>query len=204
MADVLKAVDDCLAWWSERADVILVEGVGGLLCPLAEGATIADLAIALDYPLVIVGHRGLGTLNHTLLTVEAARSRGLRIAGVILNGARPSIDPIAENSNAEELALRLGGVAILADWPHVEGLTAVSGSATRPPHPNPPPQGGRGPEKDGLSLASDSLPPCGGGLGWGGEDSATTEISGTAQRSVAPEGSDWYDLVKPSRHALEG
>jgi dethiobiotin synthetase len=122
MADVLRSLADGLAWWRERAEVMVVEGVGGLLCPLAEGATVADLAIALDYPLVIVAHRGLGTLNHTLLTVEAARSRGLRVAGLILNGARPTTDPIVEATNSEELALRLGDVAILADWPHQDGF----------------------------------------------------------------------------------
>jgi dethiobiotin synthetase len=118
MSEVESAVIEALAWWSDRADVMIVEGVGGLLCPIAEGATVADLAILLDYPVLIVAHRGLGTLNHTLLTVEAARSRGLRVAGVILNGPRPSTDPIAEATNAGELAIRLGGVAILADWPH--------------------------------------------------------------------------------------
>jgi len=118
MGRVVEAVSDCLDWWKSRADVMVVEGVGGLLCPLAERATVADLAIFLDYPLLIVAHRGLGTLNHTLLTVEAARSRSLRIAGVILNGARPEEDPIVEGTNAEELAIRLGGLAILAEWEH--------------------------------------------------------------------------------------
>jgi dethiobiotin synthetase len=117
-ARVVEVVADGLDWWESRADAMVVEGVGGLLCPLAEGATVADLAIALDYPLLIVAHRGLGTLNHTLLTVEAARSRALRIAGIVLNGARPTEDPIAEESNADELARRLGDVAILAEWPH--------------------------------------------------------------------------------------
>jgi dethiobiotin synthetase len=120
MNEVRRQVAESLAWWSERTDVMVIEGVGGLLCPLADGTTVADLAIDLDYPLLIVAHRGLGTLNHTLLTVEAAVSRGLRIAGVVLNGARPTTDPLAEDSNAEELALRLGSVAILAEWPHLE------------------------------------------------------------------------------------
>jgi dethiobiotin synthetase len=118
MDEVSRVVAECLDWWKSRADVMVVEGVGGLLCPLAERATVADLAVFLDYPLLIVAHRGLGTLNHTLMTVEAARSRSLRVAGVILNGARPTTDPIAEASNAEELAIRLDGVAILADWCH--------------------------------------------------------------------------------------
>jgi dethiobiotin synthetase len=118
MGRVVEAVTECLDWWQSRAEVIVVEGVGGLLCPLAEGATVADLAIFLDYPLLLVAHRGLGTLNQTLLTVEAARSRSLRIAGIILNGARPAEDPIVEGTNAEELAIRLGGLAILAVWEH--------------------------------------------------------------------------------------
>ncbi len=118
MERVIEAMDAALEWWRDRAEVMVVEGVGGLLCPIAEGTTVADLATRLDYPLVIVAHRGLGTLNHTLLTVEAARTRGLRIAGVILNGARPSVDPVVEGLNAEELSRRLDGVAILADWEH--------------------------------------------------------------------------------------
>ena len=121
MASLIDSVAASLAWWESRAEVVVVEGVGGLLCPIAEGATVADLAIALDLPLLVVAHRSLGTLNHTLLTVEAAQSRSLRIAGVVLNGARPTVDPIAEATNAEELARRLGGVAILADWPHFDG-----------------------------------------------------------------------------------
>ena len=106
-------------WRSARdVEVMVVEGVGGLLCPLAEGITVADLAVRLDYPLVVVARRGLGTLNHTLLTVEAALSRSLRVAGVVLNGAEPTADPIAEATNPPELARRLGPVPILAELSH--------------------------------------------------------------------------------------
>jgi dethiobiotin synthetase len=113
---VLTAASEALAWWAEQgADVMVIEGVGGLLCPLAEGATVADLAIALDYPLAIVARRGLGTINHTLLTVEAARLRGLRIAGIVLNGAEPSSHGLAEQTNSEELARRLPDVPVLAN-----------------------------------------------------------------------------------------
>jgi uncharacterized protein with NAD-binding domain and iron-sulfur cluster len=72
------------------------------------------------------------------------------------------------------------------------GVTAVSGGATRTPHPNPPPQGGRGPEKDSRTLASDSLPPCGGGSGWGGEDMAPPEKTGTSQGRSTPDGQGQY------------
>jgi len=85
--------------------VLLVEGVGGLLCPLTEQETVADLARALGLPLVIVARRSLGTLNHTLLTLEAAASRGLPVAGVVVNETnRP--DTLAEETNVEELRRR--------------------------------------------------------------------------------------------------
>lgn len=109
-------------WRAARgAEVMVVEGVGGLLCPIAERTTVADLAARLDYPLVVVARRGLGTLNHTLLTVEAALSRSIRVAGVVLNGAEPTSDPVAEATNPGELARWLGPVPILADLPHEPG-----------------------------------------------------------------------------------
>ncbi|MDO9354870.1 MAG: dethiobiotin synthase [Solirubrobacteraceae bacterium] len=65
--------------------VVVVEGAGGLLVPIDDDAVnMADLASELDLPLVIAGHPGLGTINHVLLTLEAARSRALQIAGVVL------------------------------------------------------------------------------------------------------------------------
>lgn len=117
-ADIERATTEALDWWAGRADVMVVEGVGGLLCPLAEGSTVADLAVALDYPLLVVARRGLGTLNHTLLTVEAARHRGLRLAALVLNSPEPETGSAAESTNAVELARRLPGVAIVAEVPH--------------------------------------------------------------------------------------
>jgi len=140
-------VESALAWWSGRADVMVVEGVGGLLCPLAEGTTVADLAVFLDYPLLVVARRGLGTLNHTLLTVEAATLRGLRVAGVVLNSPEPEDGSVAEATNAGELARRLPGVAILAELPHdrnrnpvlPDPLRAVDWyERARPPRPRGP------------------------------------------------------------------
>ena len=128
---VFGATAEAIDWWAGPggADLLVVEGVGGLLCPIAEGATVADLAVALDYPLLVVAHRGLGTLNHTLLTVGAAQLRGLRVAGVVLNGARPTVDPIAERTNLDELSKRLTDVPILAVVPHLEGASTLPLSA---------------------------------------------------------------------------
>jgi len=66
---------------------MIVEGAGGLLVPLSSAATMADLAAALGLPLVVVARGRLGTINHTRLTLEAARVRGLPLAGVIVSHA---------------------------------------------------------------------------------------------------------------------
>ncbi|HZT83441.1 MAG TPA: dethiobiotin synthase [Gemmataceae bacterium] len=97
---------------------LLVEGVGGLLCPLTETETVADLAAELGLPLVVVARRSLGTLNHTLLTLEVARGRGLPVAGVVVSEtARP--EGLAEETNVEELRRRIA-VPLLAVVPHGE------------------------------------------------------------------------------------
>jgi dethiobiotin synthetase len=97
----------------------LVEGIGGLLCPLTETETVADLVTRLALPLVVVTRRSLGTLNHTLLTLEAARNRRLSVLGIVVNETAP-VTCLAEESNIEELRRRID-VPILAVVPH--GLT---------------------------------------------------------------------------------
>jgi 8-amino-7-oxononanoate synthase len=81
-----------------EADVVVVEGAGGLLVPFSDSADMADLAWALAIPLLVVALPGLGTLNHIALTVEAARTRGLEIAGVVLCGF-PAVPGLAEATN---------------------------------------------------------------------------------------------------------
>lgn len=100
-------------------DVVLVEGAGGLLVPLAPGLTVADLAVALGFPLVVVARPGLGTVNHTALTVEAARARGLAVAGVILNGIRGGLDgSVADNPR---LIAELTGVSAIGQTAWLDG-----------------------------------------------------------------------------------
>ena len=98
--------------WQKQCEVLIVEGAGGLLCPLTDDATIADFAALTSFPLVIVARLGLGTINHTLLTVEVARWRGLRIAGLVFNEPIPT-DEILVDSNPVEIAARCD-VPILA------------------------------------------------------------------------------------------
>jgi dethiobiotin synthetase len=115
---VLRLEDLAEAVRSRAADdhAVLVEGVGGLLCPLTDRETVADLASLLGLPLIVVARRSLGTLNHTLLTVEAAQRRGLCVAGVVVTATTP-VRGIAEETVIEELRRRLA-VPILAELAH--------------------------------------------------------------------------------------
>lgn len=89
---------------------LIAEGVGGLLVPLAENFTVRDLAVELILPLVLAAPPGLGTINHTLLTLEAAKAAGLNVAAVVLTPwpAKPSR---MELSNQETIA-RIGEVEV--------------------------------------------------------------------------------------------
>ena len=69
----------------KQCDIVLVESAGGLLTPLTWSMSVRDLTESLRLPLVVVARAGLGTLNHTILTVEAARRAGLKVAAVVLN-----------------------------------------------------------------------------------------------------------------------
>jgi dethiobiotin synthetase len=86
----------------------VVEGAGGLLVPIDDdGTTMADLAAALDLPLLVVAHPGLGTINHVQLTLEAARARGLTVSGVVLT-PWPEQPSLIERDNLAFLGTRAG------------------------------------------------------------------------------------------------
>ena len=94
-------------------DIMIVEGIGGLLVPLAKDFTVADLAAQMDLPLLIVSRPDLGTINHTLLTVEAARARGLNVAGIIINSYVAETASVAEETNPAAIE-RATGLKVLA------------------------------------------------------------------------------------------
>ncbi|RLS40210.1 MAG: dethiobiotin synthase [Planctomycetota bacterium] len=98
--------------------MLVVEGAGGLLCPAGHDWTMIDLAARLELPLLVVARCALGTLNHTLLTLEVANQRGLRVAGVVLNQDRP-INGRAEAEAGEELGF-LTKIPILGVIPHLD------------------------------------------------------------------------------------
>jgi dethiobiotin synthetase len=119
--DFGRVVDGARALAARHA-ALVVEGAGGLLVPLTERETYADLAVALGLPVLIVARAGLGTVNHTALTVEALRARGLSIAGIVMNRTAPEDDPSVRH-NATEIA-RLTGIAPAALLPYVADIGA--------------------------------------------------------------------------------
>jgi dethiobiotin synthetase len=98
--------------------LLVLEGAGGLLSPLAEGYTVCDLAVALGLPLLIAARPGLGTINHSLLTLRAARAAGLDVRAVVLT-PWPGEPTVLERSNRDAIA-RIGEV-------EVAGLPTVAG-----------------------------------------------------------------------------
>ena len=110
----LDVVLEAVATLRERTDALVVEGAGGFLVPLGETQTGADLAVAMQLPLVLVVGMRLGCLNHALLTAEAIRARGLALAGWIANRVDPGF--LCPDENLDYLRTHLGA-PLLADLP---------------------------------------------------------------------------------------
>ena len=111
---------------SARHKIMLVEGVGGLLVPLTSKSSTLHLALRMRLPLLIVASTRLGTINHTLLTLQSAQQAGATVLGVVLNNPKPSGSTLAERTNAELLA-RLSRVPILGNLPHMSDVSVEKG-----------------------------------------------------------------------------
>ena len=97
--------------------IVLVEGAGGLLVPIQRNFFVADLARDLALPVLVVGRLGLGTINHTLLTVRQTQATGLKVAGIILNDTVGGRRGLAERTNIAEMPA-LCGVPLLGVVPY--------------------------------------------------------------------------------------
>lgn len=123
LAGTTLAVEDVASAFEDlrtRCDAVVVEGAGGLLVPFDGHTTMAGLAVALGLPLVVVAAPGLGTLNHTALTVQAARAAGLEVVGIVVSGF-PAEPGLAETTNLAELE-RLAGAELQGVVPELPGL----------------------------------------------------------------------------------
>ncbi|MFQ5956718.1 MAG: dethiobiotin synthase [Candidatus Brocadiales bacterium] len=102
----------------KRHKHLIVEGIGGLLVPITDRLHVADMARRMKLPVLIVSRPTLGTINHTLLTIEAARKRRLRIKGVIFNSTRMSSGTLMTDTNKAEIE-RHSGVPVIATIPYM-------------------------------------------------------------------------------------
>ncbi|HOW58786.1 MAG TPA: dethiobiotin synthase [Candidatus Omnitrophota bacterium] len=115
----------CYQQLQKHYDFLIVEGVGGLMVPLKKDYYVANLIREMGLPILIVSYAGLGAINHTLLTVDAAVIRGLELRGIIFNRVSVTNYSLAELTNPKVIH-DLSGVPILGSLPDVEGLNLDS------------------------------------------------------------------------------
>jgi dethiobiotin synthetase len=130
-----EAIDRSWERIRTTTDDVIVEGAGGLLVPIDRKHNMADLAARFKLPIIIVARAELGTINHTLLTLEAARQRRLEVARVVVNGYRPASATLAEETNPDVIA-RLARIRIpivVPFDPHTDMRQGIIGGAVLHP-----------------------------------------------------------------------
>ena len=119
----LNRIKECYDKLASRHSMMFVEGAGGLLAPINENKTIADLIKLLNLPLIIIAASRLGAINHTLLTVRYAKSAGIDVKGIILNYPSLAIDETLSTNQAE--IKRLANIPVLGELPFCDADRAV-------------------------------------------------------------------------------
>lgn len=117
----IDRIVECADHLRARHGALLVEGAGGLMVPLDEQRLLIDLVARLGFPVVVVALAGLGTINHTLLTIEALRRREIPVLGVVFNEPVPLPRSAIKEDNPKAVA-RHSGVPVLGSLPHLPGL----------------------------------------------------------------------------------
>jgi len=113
----LEAIKRIYQQLERNYDLMLVEGVGGVMAPLYKRSTSVDLVRLLGIPVIVVARNTLGTINHTLLTVEHARQRGLTLVGIIVNNC--DADPDVSSETNPEVIKQLSGLPLLGVIPYL-------------------------------------------------------------------------------------
>jgi dethiobiotin synthetase len=118
-----EAISRSIRLMSKGSDMMIVEGIGGIMVPMDEQYTMLDVAKWLKIPAVVVARPGLGTINHTLLTVKALRDAGVTVAGVVINRYPQDLASVAEETNpaAIEKWSRTPVLCLTPDEPIIAG-----------------------------------------------------------------------------------
>ena len=125
----LSGIESAFAELQEKYEFVIVEGVGGIAVPIRDDFLVAHLIKRLKLPILIVATTGLGTLNHTLLTVAYAQQFDIQIAGIVLNGLRPESTGLAEATNPVEIE-KLTGIPVIGVVPYEKQLDTPSPDVT--------------------------------------------------------------------------
>ncbi|MGA2584780.1 MAG: dethiobiotin synthase [Tepidisphaeraceae bacterium] len=115
-----KAIQNSLDEMSAQSDMMIVEGVGGIMTPMDRKFTVLDMAEWLGLPTIVVARAGLGTISHTLLTLMALRSRKMAVAGVVIDRYPAETQNIAEETNPRAIE-KWGKVSVLCMIPEFSG-----------------------------------------------------------------------------------
>jgi len=115
------AIGRAIRIMSEGADVMLVEGIGGIMVPIDPQHTVLDLVRWLQIPALVVARAGLGTINHTLMTIAALRQANIKVAGVVINRYPTDTPPSAEETNPRAIE-RWGKTKVLCLVPECPTL----------------------------------------------------------------------------------
>ena len=121
----LRRVAACFRALKARHAMVIVEGAGGVCVPIQGRQTMLDLMSVLDLPVVVVARPGLGTINHTLLTLHGLRRAQVRVQGVVFNTTRPGGSGYIERDNIKTIA-RLGAVRVLGRLPFIPSMATLS------------------------------------------------------------------------------
>ncbi|MFP3983581.1 MAG: dethiobiotin synthase [Desulfurivibrionaceae bacterium] len=121
-----EVIKKCLARARMDTEVLLVEGVGGVLVPLQRHMLLLDLVAGLDLPVILVARSGLGTLNHTLLSIEALKNRKISLSGIIFSDEQQyEPDDLLVNDNMRTIR-EMTGVSILGRLPRCSNYQEAS------------------------------------------------------------------------------
>jgi dethiobiotin synthetase len=121
-----EAIAAAYRYLCESCDVVIVEGIGGVMVPVDEDHTVLDLAAAFGLPTVIVARPKLGTINHSLLTIAAVRKAGLWVAGLVISGYNADTADIAEET-APDVICNFSDTPLLAVVPQDEHSSVECG-----------------------------------------------------------------------------
>jgi dethiobiotin synthetase len=124
-------INNSIRLMSRGSDLMIIEGVGGIMVPMDDKTTVLDVAQSLNIPAIVVARPWLGTINHTLLTIAALRNAGVGVVGVVINQYNASKAGVAEETNPRAIE-KWGNVPVLCIVPDepIHGATLPAGIIT--------------------------------------------------------------------------